>query len=170
MDTSWIHWFDMARLKSPQKEVVAGLTVGGKRFAVVVSRFNSAITEALLSGAVDCFKWHGVAESSIDIIYVPGSLEIPVAAAKLAETKKYAALVALGAVIRGDTYHFEVVANHSTSALVELSVRQKIPIAYGILTVENLRQAKARAGGKEGNKGWEAAKTALQMADLMEKL
>ena len=170
MDTYWIHWFDMARLKSPPKEVVAGLAVGGKKFVIVVSRFNSSITESLLAGALDCLKRHGVAESSVDVIYVPGSLEIPVAAAKLAESKKYAAIVALGAVIRGETHHFEVVANNSTSALVELSVRQKIPIAYGILTVENLRQAKARAGGKEGNKGWEAALTALQMADLMEKL
>ncbi len=160
----------MAGLKSSKKEVVAGLALGGKRFAVIVSRFNSAITEALLTGALDCFEQHGVAEGGVDVIRVPGSLEIPAAAAKLAEKKKYAALVALGAVIRGDTYHFEVVANHSTSALVELSVKQKIPIACGILTVDNLRQAKARAGGKEGNKGWEAARTALQMADLMEKL
>ena len=160
----------MVRMKSSKKEIVAGLALGGKRFAVVVSRFNSSITEALLSGALDCFKRHGMAESSVDIIYVPGSLEIPTAAAKLAETKKYAAIVALGAVIRGGTYHFEVVANHSTAALVELSVKQKIPIACGILTVNNLRQAKARAGGREGNKGGEAAKTALQMADLMEKL
>ncbi len=160
----------MVRLKSPKKETVAGLALGGKRFAVVASRFHSSITEALLSGALDCFKRHGVLESGVDIIYVPGSLEIPAAAAKLTETKKYAAIVALGAVIRGETHHFEVVANNSTAALVELSVKQKIPIACGILTVDNLRQAKARAGGKEGNKGWEAAKTALQMADLMEKL
>ena len=157
-------------MNPPKGDIVNGLAWGDKRFAVVVSRFNSSITEALLSGAMECFKRHGIAESSVDIIRVPGSLEIPVACAKLAESKKYAALVALGAVIRGETYHFEVVANHATAALVELSVKHKISIACGILTVDNLRQAKARAGGKEENKGWEAALTALQMADLMEKL
>ncbi len=150
--------------------VLPGLAVLDKRFAVVVSRFHAPISDALLSGAQECFQQHGVAEGSVDIVYVPGSLEIPVACARLAESKKYAALVALGAVIRGETYHFEVVADHSTAALVNLSVQYKIPIACGILTVDNLRQAKARAGGKEGNKGWEAAQTALQMADLMEKL
>ncbi|MCI0406780.1 MAG: 6,7-dimethyl-8-ribityllumazine synthase [candidate division Zixibacteria bacterium] len=160
----------MARSQVAKKAVVPGLAVAGKKFAVVVSRFNSSVTDALLEGALDCFQRHGVAEGGFDVIHVPGSLEIPTACAKLAESKKYAALVALGAVIRGETHHFEVVANHSTMALVELSVKEKIPIACGILTVDNLRQAKARAGGKEGNKGWEAAKTALQMADLMEKL
>lgn len=160
----------MARSKSAKQTVVPGLAVAGKKFAVVVSRYNPAISEALLSGALDCFRRHRVMEGSVDLISVPGCLEIPAAAAKLVESKKYAAIVALGAVIRGETYHFEVVASHSTWALVELSVREKIPIACGILTVDNLRQAQARAGGKEGNKGWEAAKTALQMADLMEKL
>jgi 6,7-dimethyl-8-ribityllumazine synthase len=160
----------MVRSKSAKKTVITGLAVAGKKFAVVASRYNSSITDALLSGALDCFKRHGVTEGGVDVIHVPGSLEIPTACSKLAESKKYSALVALGAVIRGETYHFEVVANHSTRALVELSMKHKIPIACGILTVDNLRQAKARAGGKEGNKGWEAAQTALQMADLMEKL
>ncbi|MCI0329400.1 MAG: 6,7-dimethyl-8-ribityllumazine synthase [candidate division Zixibacteria bacterium] len=160
----------MARPKAAKEMVLPGLAVLDKRFAVVVSRFHAPISDALLSGAQECFQQHGVAEGSVDIVYVPGSLEIPVACARLAESKKYAALVALGAVIRGETYHFEVVADHSTAALVNLSVQYKIPIACGILTVDNLRQAKARAGGKEGNKGWEAAQTALQMADLMEKL
>ncbi|MGH8005008.1 MAG: 6,7-dimethyl-8-ribityllumazine synthase [Limisphaerales bacterium] len=160
----------MARSKSAKNPVVPGLAVAGKKFAVVVSRFNPSITEALLSGATDCFKRHGVMEEYVDVIHVPGSLEIPLVCAKLAEGKKYAAIAALGAVIRGETYHFEVVANNSIAALVELSVKHKIPIACGILTVDNLRQAKARAGGKEGNKGWEAALTGMQMADLMEKL
>lgn len=160
----------MTLSRAAKKTIVPGLAVMGKKFAVVVSRFNSSVTDALLDGALDCFKRHGVEEGGIDVVHVPGSLEIPTACAKLVESKKYAALVALGAVIRGETYHFEVVANHSTWALVELSVKQKVPIACGILTVNTLRQAKVRAGGKEGNKGWEAAKTALQMADLMEKL
>ncbi len=160
----------MARSKSAKKAVVPGLAVAGKKFAVVVSRYNSTITEALLSGALDCFKQHGVAQGGVDVIHVPGCLEIPTACAKLADSKKYAALVALGTVIRGETHHFEVVANHSTAALVDLSVKYRIPIACGILTVDNLRQARARAGGKEGNKGWEAALTGMQMADLMEKL
>ncbi len=160
----------MARLNAPKREIVTGLALGDKKFAIVVSRFNAVITGALQSGAQDCFKHHGVVESSVDIVYVPGSLEIPVACAKLAESKKYAAIVALGAVIRGETHHFEVVANCSTAALVKLSIQYKIPIGCGILTVDNLRQAKARASGKGENKGWEAAKVALQMADLMEKL
>jgi 6,7-dimethyl-8-ribityllumazine synthase len=160
----------MARSQSAKKSVIPGLAVAGKKFAVVVGRYNSEITEALLAGALECFERHGVAEEFVDVVHVPGCLEIPTACAKLAESRKYAALVALGAVIRGKTYHFEVVANHSARALVELSMKHKIPIACGILTVDNLRQAKARTGGKEGNKGWEAAQTALQMADLMEKL
>jgi len=160
----------MARSKSAKKTVVPGLAVAGKKFAVVVSRYNSAVTEALLSGAMECFERHGVTEEYVDVVHVPGCLEIPTVCAKLVESKKYAALAALGAVIRGETYHFEVVANHSTLALVELSVKHKIPIACGILTVDNLRQAKARSLGKEGNKGWEAALTTMQMADLMEKL
>ena len=160
----------MARSKLTKKIVVPGLAVAGKKFALVVSRYNSEVTEALLAGARECFERHGVTEEGVDIVYVPGCLEIPTACAKLAESKKYAALVALGTVIRGETHHFEVVANHSTWALVELSIKYKVPVACGILTVDNLRQAKARAGGKEGNKGWEGALTALQMADLMEKL
>jgi 6,7-dimethyl-8-ribityllumazine synthase len=160
----------MARSKSSKKTVIPGLALAGKKFAVVASRYNPTVTEALLAGAMECFERHGVAEEFVDVVHVPGCLEIPIACAKLAESKKYAALAALGAVIRGETYHFEVVANHSTRALVEISMKHKIPIACGILTVDNLRQARARAGGKEGNKGWEAAQTALQMADLMEKL
>lgn len=160
----------MASSRSARKTVIPGLAVAGKKFAVVASRYHANITETLLAGALECFERHGVAQEFVDVVHVPGCLEIPAACAKLAESKKYAALVALGAVIRGETYHFEVVANHSTGSLVKLSMKYRIPVACGILTVNKLRQAKARAGGKEGNKGWEAAKTALQMADLMEKL
>ncbi len=160
----------MVRTTFSQSEILSGFKAGNKRFAVVVSRFNSDITEALLTGALECLKKQGVAEKNIKVVHVPGSLEIPLACAQLIEAKKYAGLVALGAVIRGETYHFEVVAQNSTAALTRLSVKHKFPIGCGILTVNTFEQAKERAGGKEGNKGWDAALAALEMAHLLEKL
>jgi len=158
----------MVRRNSPSKNSLPGFKAGKKRFAVVVSRFNSEITEALLAGALECLKRHGVKKS--DVFHVPGSLEIPLACAKLIEAKQYTGLVALGAVIRGETYHFEIVAQNSTVALTRLSVKHKIPIGCGILTVDTVEQAKERAGGKKGNKGWDAALAALEMAHLLETL
>ncbi len=111
-----------------------------------------------------------MAEKKIDVFHVPGSLEIPTLAAKLAATKKYAAIVALGAVIRGETYHFEIVAQNSTAPLVKLSMKHKIPITCGILTADTADQARERARVKEGNKGWDAAKAVLEMISLMEKI
>ncbi len=160
----------MTRLDSPRAGVKAGFKLRNKKIAVVVSRFNSEITEALLAGALDYLKRHGVAEKKIDVFHVPGSLEIPTLTAKLAAAKKYAGIVALGAVIRGETYHFEIVAQHSTAPLVKLSMKHKIPITCGILTVETAEQARERAGGKEGNKGRDAALAALEMILLMEKI
>lgn len=160
----------MTRLDSSQAGIKAGLKLRNKKIAVVISRFNSEITEALLSGALDCLKRHGVVERKIDVFYVPGSLEIPTLAAKLTATKKYAAIVALGAVIRGETFHFEIVAQNSTAPLVKLSMKHKIPITCGILTVDAVEQARERAGGREGNKGWDAALAALEMIRLMEKV
>lgn len=158
----------MTRLAPFPSQTLSSFKAGNKRFAVVVARFNSEITEKLLAGALDCLKRHGL--KKIDLFHVPGSLEVPLAVSKLIESKKYAALVALGAVIRGDTYHFEIVAQNSTAALTRLSVQHKIPIGCGILTVDSVEQARERAGGKEGNKGWDAALAALEMAHLLEKL
>jgi 6,7-dimethyl-8-ribityllumazine synthase len=160
----------MTRLGSPQDAAKANLKLGNKKIAVVVSRFNAEITEALLAGALDCLRRHGIVEKKIDVFHVPGSLEIPTLAAKLAGRKKYAAIVALGAVLRGETHHFEIVARNSTAPLIGLSMKHKIPITCGILTVDSTEQARERAGGKEGNKGWDAALAALEMVRVMEKL
>lgn len=159
----------MARPDSPPIGVAPGFKFGSKKIAVIVSRFNAEITEKLLTGALQCLQRYGVAKKKIDVFHVPGSLEIPTLTAKLAQAKKYAAIVALGAVIRGETYHFEIVAQHSTAPLVELSVRHKIPITCGILTVDTAEQARERAGGREGNKGWDAALAALEMIRALEK-
>ncbi|MBE7465669.1 MAG: 6,7-dimethyl-8-ribityllumazine synthase [Planctomycetes bacterium] len=140
------------------------------RFGIVVARWNSLITERLLGGCVDALVRHGVPEDRIDSVYVPGSFELPLAAQKLAASKKYAALIALGCVIRGGTPHFEYVAGEATKGLSQVALNAGIPVAFGVLTCDTLEQALDRAGAKAGNKGWEAAMSALEMVDLLGKL
>jgi len=160
-----------ARAEPPKyRELQGELTAAGFRFAIVVSRFNAFITERLLNGAVDALTRAGAKAAGIDVVRVPGALEIPLAAKHLAETGRYDAIVCLGAVIRGETPHFEYVCAESSCGVAKSSLHTGIPMSYGILTVENLEQAVDRAGLKSGNKGFEAAMSAVEMANLLRKI
>jgi 6,7-dimethyl-8-ribityllumazine synthase len=142
----------------------------GRRCAVVVSRFNETITQRLLDGALDAFVRHGVAFDDVDVFWVPGAWELPAAARRVAGSERYDVLVALGAVIRGDTPHFEYVAGEASRGLSLASADFDVPIAFGVLTCDTMAQAEARAGGEHGNKGWDAALAALEMADLFDQV
>ena len=149
----------------------AGTPVGqGRRIAVVVSRFNEAITQCLVDGAMDALTRHGVAYEDIDVVWVPGAWELPAAARALLASERYHAIVALGAVIRGDTPHFDVVARESTRGLADAAAEFDTPVTLGVLTCNTIDQAAERAGGTHGNKGWDAALAALEMADLLDRL
>lgn len=141
-----------------------------KKFAVILSRFNEYIGENLLKGAIDCFEKHGVTKDNIDIIKVPGAFEIPVTADKLASTKKYSAIVCLGVIIRGATPHFEFVASSTSNGISQVALKHSLPVIFGVLTTDTIEQAIERAGTKAGNKGWDAAMTAIEMADLFKQL
>ena len=143
---------------------------GGRRFAIVASRFNELITERLLAGALACLEHHGVTADDVDVISVPGAWELPIAAKLAADTGRYDAIIALGCVIRGDTPHFDYVAGPAAEGLARVSLSAGLPVAFGVLTTEDTAQALARAGGREGNKGWDAALTALEMADLAARM
>ena len=140
------------------------------RFAIVAARFNDAIVNALLTGAIDAFKRHGVSDDNIDVVRVPGAFEIPAIAKRLMKTERYAGIVCLGCVIRGDTDHYDHVAGSATSGIATIAAEASIPVIYGVLTCDTLEQAMHRAGAKAGNKGFEAAVTAIEMANLMAKL
>ncbi len=140
------------------------------RFALVAARFNAAIVDPLLAGAQDAFARHGVPADRLDVVRVPGSFEIPLAAQKLAESGKYAAVICLGCVIRGETDHYDHVAGAATNGILNAGLKTGIPVIYGVLTCETLEQAIHRAGAKSGNKGFEAAVTAIEMVNLLAKL
>jgi 6,7-dimethyl-8-ribityllumazine synthase len=142
-------------------------TGNGRRFAIVISRFNSLITDRLLAGAHACLLEYGVPEDDIDVISVPGAWELPIAA-QAATRRNYAAVIALGCVIRGDTPHFDYVAGAAARGLERVSLDSGLPVAFGVLTTEDTQQALSRAGGRDGNKGWDAALAALEMADLLD--
>lgn len=137
------------------------------RVAVVVSRFNETISKELLNGAIDCLRRHGVPDEKISVAWVPGAFEIPVTAKRLAFSREFDAVVCLGAVIRGETAHFDFVAGHASNSIGRVSVDSGIPVANGVLTTETVEQANDRAGGKMGNKGFEAALAAIEMANLL---
>src|SRR5262252_1008483 len=141
-----------------------------RRFAVVASRFNQSIVEKLVDGALDALVRHGAAVDDVDVVWVPGAWELPIAARRLLITERYDGVVAVGAVIRGDTPHFEYVAGEASRGLSTASVEFDTPIGFGLLTCDNNEQAEARAGGAHGNKGWDAALAALEMADLFDRL
>jgi 6,7-dimethyl-8-ribityllumazine synthase len=141
-------------------------TAGGAKIAIVASRFNDFFTRELLDGAMDCLGRHGVTEADVDTAWVPGAFEIPMAAKKLAATGRYAAVVCVGCVIQGDTPHFQYVASEVTKGIAQVSLDTGVPVAYGVVTAETLDQAIERAGTKAGNKGFDAALTALEMIDL----
>ena len=140
------------------------------RFALVAARFNGAVVEGLVAGALDGLRRHGVADAAIDIVRVPGSFEIPLVAQRLAATGKYAALICLGAVIRGETSHYDHVAGEAASGVARALLATGVPIIFGVLTCETLEQAVNRAGGKAGNKGFESALVAIEMVNLLRKL
>jgi len=140
------------------------------RVAILVSRYNELITGKLLEGALACCREAGVERDAIDVIWLPGAFELPAAAAAAAETRAYGCLVALGAVIRGDTPHFDYVAGEAARGLNEVAVRHGLPVGFGVLTVDTMQQAVERAGGSAGNKGHEAAAAALRAADVLAQL
>jgi len=146
------------------------MTIQGASFGIVVSRFNSFIVESLLSGAIDTLKRHGAQNKDIEIVRIPGAFEMPLVAQKMAEKQQYDAIIALGAVIRGGTPHFEYVAGECTKGLATVSAKYELPVAFGVLTVDTIEQAIERAGTKAGNKGVEAALSAIEMVNLMDKL
>ncbi len=142
------------------------LNASGKKFAIVAGRFNEFITSKLLGGALDCIKRHEGNLDDVDVAWVPGAFEIPLAAKKLAQTKKYDAIITLGAVIRGSTPHFDYVSGEVTKGVAKASYDTETPIVFGVLTTDSIEQAIERAGTKAGNKGWEAASTAIEMSTL----
>jgi 6,7-dimethyl-8-ribityllumazine synthase len=149
------------------------LAGAGRRFAIVASRFNDRIGEALIAGAADCLRRHGVAPADVLLVTVPGAWEIPQALSAVAASQKLGkldGLIALGVVIRGETPHFDYLARECTAGIARAGERHGLPVAYGVLTCDTSEQAEERAGGKAGNKGWEAALAALEMADLFARL
>ena len=152
------------------KEIQGELLAGDLRFALVAARFNDFVVELLIRGALDALKRHGVGEQQVDIVRVPGAFDIPVVARKLALSRRYQALVALGAVIRGDTPHFDYVAGECAAGISRIALESGVPIAFGVLTTDSVEQAMDRAGGKAGNKGADAALVAMEMANLLRRL
>lgn len=149
------------------KTIEGKFVVHEEKFCVVISRFNEFIGSKLLSGAVDELKRHGVADDNIEVIWVPGAFEIPLIAKKAAKTGKYAAIITLGAVIKGSTGHYDYVCAEVSKGVASVSLETGVPVIFGVLTTDNIEQAIERAGTKSGNKGSDAAKTALEMANLV---
>lgn len=142
----------------------------GRRFVVLASRFNENVTQKLVDGALDALVRHGAAADDVDVVWVPGAWELPVAARRLLGSERYDAIVAVGAVVRGGTPHFEYVAGEASRGLATIATEFEIPVGFGLLTCDDMAQAEARAGGEHGNKGWDAAVAALEMADLFDRL
>lgn len=152
------------------QEIKGQLTAGKNKFAIVVSRFNEFITSKLVSGAIDCLQRHGAADSQITVVWVPGTIEITVAAKKLAESGKYAAVLCLGAVIRGSTSHYDTVCQQISRGVGQINYDTGVPAIFGVLTCDTLEQAIERAGTKQGNAGVNAAMAAMEMANLISQL
>jgi 6,7-dimethyl-8-ribityllumazine synthase len=146
------------------------ISAEGFRFALIVSRFNDFISSKLVEGALDALRRHGAAEDQLTLVKVPGAFEIPLAARKLAESGRYDAVICLGAVIRGSTPHFDYVAAEVSKGIAMVGLESKIPVTFGVLTTDSLEQAIERAGSKAGNKGWDAAMAAMEMANLFKDL
>ncbi|MBN1918976.1 MAG: 6,7-dimethyl-8-ribityllumazine synthase [Verrucomicrobia bacterium] len=152
------------------KETAGQLISKGKRYALVVSRFNEFITSKLLGGAIDCLKRHGATDEEVDVVWVPGSFEIPAVCKRVAEGGKADAVIALGAVIRGATPHFDYIANEVAKGVAQVAMASAVPVVFGVLTTDTIEQAVERAGTKAGNKGADAAATAIELVDLYAKL
>ncbi|BCV25689.1 6,7-dimethyl-8-ribityllumazine synthase [Gelria sp. Kuro-4] len=152
------------------KTIEGQLNASGKRFALVAARFNEFITNRLLSGAVDCLTRHGAAGDDLTVAWVPGAFEIPLVAKRLAGSGQYDAVICLGAVIRGSTPHFEYVSAEVAKGIAQAALETEIPVIFGVLTTDSIEQAIERAGTKAGNKGWEAALTAVEMSSLLPQI
>jgi 6,7-dimethyl-8-ribityllumazine synthase len=152
------------------KKIEGVLDAKNKNYVLVVSRFNEFISNKLVDGAIDCLIRHGADEKNILIVWVPGAFEIPVTAAKLVKSDKNHAIICLGAVIRGDTSHFDFVANEAAKGIAQVSISTGKPVIFGIITADSIEQAIERAGTKAGNKGWDAALSAIEMSNLFPKL
>jgi len=150
--------------------IEGNLTAGDDTFAVVVSRFNDFISSELLTGCLDSLKRRGVADDAVDVVKVPGSFEIPVTARKLASSGKYAAVICLGAIIRGETPHFNYISAEASKGVAQASIETGVPVIFGIITADTVEQAIDRAGTKAGNKGADAAESAIEMANLFREL
>lgn len=151
--------------------ILEGTLIGqDKKFAIVAVRFNEFIVSKLIGGALDAFKRHGVEEENIDLAWVPGAFEIPLIAKKLAKSGKYAGVVCLGTVIRGATSHYDYVCGEVSKGIANVSLDTEVPVIFGIVTTENIEQAIERAGTKAGNKGFDAAMAAIEMANLLENI
>ena len=142
----------------------------GRRFAIVAAGFNEVVVGKLVEGATACFRAHGIAEDDLLIVWTPGAFELPVVAKRLAQEGRHDAVVCLGAVIRGETAHFEFVAGEAAHGIQDVMLETGVPIAFGVLTTDDMAQALDRAGGKHGNKGWDAAMAAMQMASVLDQL
>ena len=152
------------------KTIEGDFTVRGARFAIVAGRFNSFIVEHLVNGAVDALLRHGATEQDIDVVYAPGAYELPLVAQRIAAGKHYSAIIAVGAVIRGSTPHFDYVAGECSKGLAGVAMQFNLPVAFGVLTVDTIEQAIERAGTKAGNKGVDAAMTAIEMINLLQQI
>lgn len=146
------------------------LTARGLKFAIVVSRFNSLVTQRLLDGALDALRRHEADENAITIAWTPGSFELPLVAQRLAKTGKFDAVICLGCIIRGDTPHFEYVASETAKGIAQVMLDTGVPVVFGVVTADNLEQALERAGAKAGNRGFDAALTAMEMANLLRRI
>ena len=142
----------------------------GRRFAVAAARFNEIVTSKLVDGALACFRAHSVSEDDVLVVWVPGAFELPLAAQRLAATGLYDGVVCLGAVIRGETPHFDIVAGECAGGLRDVALRTGVPVGFGVLTTGDMGQALSRAGGKHGNKGWDAAAAAMEMASVLDQV
>ncbi|MFH2048391.1 MAG: 6,7-dimethyl-8-ribityllumazine synthase [bacterium] len=148
------------------KKFEGNLQAKGFKFGLIVSRFNNFLTDKLLEGAVDCLVRHGATEDKISVAFCPGAFEVPYVASKMAKSGKYDAVICLGAVIRGDTPHFDYIASETTKGIAKLALDLDLPIIYGIVTADTLEQAIERSGTKAGNKGWNAAEAAIELVNL----
>ncbi|MEX2420486.1 MAG: 6,7-dimethyl-8-ribityllumazine synthase [Actinomycetota bacterium] len=151
-------------------EIRGDLRSGGRRFAIAVARFNELVTKKLLEGALGALAANGVAKVDIDVVWVPGAFELPIVARRLAASRTYDGVICLGAVIRGETAHFDHVAGQAAEGIRTASQETGVPVAFGVLTTDTLEQALDRAGGAHGNKGWDAATAAIETASLLEQL
>jgi 6,7-dimethyl-8-ribityllumazine synthase len=152
------------------KVIESGLIAKGKRFAIIASRFNDFITKRLIEGATDTLSRHGAGEKAVEMVWVPGAFEIPTIAQKMAKSKKYDAIICLGTVIRGSTPHFEYIASEAAKGVAAVSLNSGVPCIFGVITADSIEQAIERAGTKQGNKGRDSALSAIEMANLFDKV